>query len=93
MTDIDISGLDKAAVLKALYDAARPQGLGLLHYKAEQMTLEEARELLAGGHRFDYVHGRVLKVSLDGDALFAGLYDRDNGHGAAERALASLVRP
>ena len=100
---INIAGLDKAEVLAALYNAAKAQGMGLLHYTPEPMTIEQARELL--GSRpdlaphasprqrtyFDYVKGRVMKVELSGDELNTRLYDRDNGDGAAERALKPLL--
>ena len=92
MPDVDISGLDRAEVLAALYNAARPQGMGFLHYKAESMTVEEAREQLAQGDRnsFDYVNGRVLKVDLSEDSFDSWLFNRDNGEGAAELAIQSL---
>ena len=37
---IDISGLDKADVLAALYNNSRPLGLGFLHATPEDMTHE-----------------------------------------------------
>ena len=87
MTEIDISKLDKAAVLAALYNAARPQGMGFLHYTPEDMTRDQAAELLKETANFDYLRGRVMKISLANDVLRTGLYDRDNGDGAAARAL------
>lgn len=92
MHEIDISKLNKAAVLAALYDGARPQGMGFMHYTPEPLTPEEAEAALkASGPRmsFDYLRGRVMKVDLAGDVLRVGLYDRDNGPGAAEAALRS----
>ena len=47
--NVDISGLDKAAVLAALYNAAKPMGMGFLHYDPAAMTLEEARGVLGTG--------------------------------------------
>lgn len=88
---IDISKKDKRAVLIALYKDARVQGMGFIHARGNEMTLEEAGSLIeAQRGRFDYVHGRVLKVDLN-DALFdPRLYDRDNGHGAAQHAVAAV---
>lgn len=81
---IDISGINKAAVLAALYNRAKPQGMGFLHYTPEDMTTEEAQELLdAGRTYFDYVKGRVMKVNLSKDTFNPWLYDRDNGYYAA----------
>ena len=39
---------------------------------------------------FDYLHGRCLKVEIDGKTLRAGLYDKDYGSGAAQRVVDSI---
>ena len=94
---MDISKLDKAEVLAALYNSSRAQGMGLIHFTPEDMTAEEARKLLDDlkeqGHSayFDYLKGRVMKVSLYEDDMRTDLYNRDNGEGAAERALEHLT--
>lgn len=89
---IDISKLDKAAVLAALYNNSRQQGMGFMHASGRSpMTTEQAAEELKSGTRFDYLHGRVMKVELKGDTLDPWLYDRDNGRGAAAAALAPLA--
>lgn len=90
MAQISIQGLDKAEVFKALYDNASPQGLGFLHFIPGNLNIEEAREAVKEQTRFDYYRGRVMKVDISGDELETWLYDRDNGEGAAERALSSL---
>lgn len=90
-TTIDISKHNKADVLRVLYDAAKPQGMGFLHYQPAPMTRDEADELLQQGDYFDYVNGRVMKVRIDDSGeLHPRLYDRDNGEGAAARAIATL---
>ena len=87
MNDIDISGMDKAELLVKLFNASKPQGMGFLQPHASEMTIEEARDLLKEQTYFDYVRGRVTKIKLSGDTLNPALYDRDNGQGAAARAL------
>ena len=87
---IDLKGLDKAAVLAALYNASQPQGRGFFAYKSEPMSVEEAQKHLERTQDFDYLNGRVMKVDLSGDVLDEWLYDRDNGQGAAEAAISSL---
>lgn len=88
---IDISGLDKGAVLAALYNASRVQGMGFLQAKSGEMTPEEGAEIIARmGLYFDYLHGKVLKIDLAGDTLDPRLYDRDLGQGAAARAIEGL---
>lgn len=91
--DIDISGLDKAAVLAALYNRAKQQGFGLLDPEGRlPMTVEQARVEIDANPKlyFDYLRGRVLKIDLEGDVLWPGLFDRDNGPGAAAEVIARL---
>lgn len=91
MNEIDISGLDKAEVLLALYNTSRPQGRGYLQdAMAIPFDLEAARAVVAAHTKFDYVLGRVIKVDLSGDSFDPWLYDRDNGEGVAARAVARL---
>lgn len=88
---ISIAGLNKAEVLAALYNAARPQGMGFMQYQAQPMHSREAEEILSKQTSFDYLNGRVMKISFkDGDELEERLYDRDNGAGTAARVIAEL---
>lgn len=88
---INISGLDKAKVLKALYDNSHLQGLGFLQAVPNGfVTVEHCRELLKETTYFDYLYGRVLKVDLSGDEFDEWLYDRDNYPGAAQNTVDSI---
>lgn len=92
---IDIKGLDKAEVLAALYNASRQQGMGFMDKRGQaQMTVADAQKVIEAnpGLYFDYLQGRVMKISLKDDDLEEWLYDRDNGQGAAQRALAHLLQ-
>lgn len=90
--NVSIEGLDKSSVLAALYNASKPQGLGFLHFDPTPMTPEDAAKHIKDGGRlhFDYFQGRVMKVDLGGDSFDPWLYDRDNGEGAAQRAIDEL---
>jgi len=78
--------------LAELFNAARPQGFGLLQYKPHRlMTESEAAELLKTQTYFDYLEGRVMKVNLSGNDLNTHLYNRDNGHNAAENGRFEIV--
>lgn len=46
-TGVDISGLSKAAVLAALYNASRPMGMGLLQARDGDMSEQEAESYFA----------------------------------------------
>lgn len=87
---MNIEKLNKAKALAALYNNSKPLGLGMLHYTHEPMTEEEASSLLKERTYFDYLKGRVMKIDLSGDELDTRLYNRDNGEGAAERAISSI---
>jgi hypothetical protein len=88
---IDLKGANKAEVLVALYNNSRPLGMGFLHFDPKPMGVEEAERLLGIGSYFDHLKGRVMKVDLSKDSLDPWLYDRDNGDGAAARALEGVV--
>ena len=105
MGTVDISGLDKAELLAALYNRAAPLGMGFLHYNPKAWTREDALKAMDLGddHNqmfpdsnpprnlyFDYVGGRPLKVNLSKDEMQTALYNRDQGEGAAEEVVAEL---
>lgn len=96
---INITGLDKAKLLAALYNASKGQGMGAMNPASKRpMQIEEA-EVIVKNHLdeklpldFDYVHGRIMKVNISGDALDPSLYDRDVGAGAAAAVVEALRR-
>lgn len=83
-----------AEALRRLYNAACSLGRGKLSDNPMHiMSLDEAERIVAKSHRlnFDWLGGRVLKVILsEMPTLDVRLYDRDNGKGAAARALGAL---
>jgi len=87
---MDIKGLDKAEILKVLYDNSKPLGMGFLHYTPEKMPIEEARRYLLETTWFDYLKGRVMKIDLSSDELDTWGYNRDNGEGRAESLIERL---
>lgn len=94
--EIDISGIDKAELLAALFNGSQQQGMGFMQAAGgREMTVEQAREIISKHHEpdrlyFDYLHGRVMKVGIGGDVLKTWLYNRDLGNGAAERVVDGL---
>lgn len=90
MATINLTGKDKAKVLIALYNNAKPIGRGEQQYNPQPLSMEEAMLILQDGMDFDYLRGRVLKVNLSGNTFDTWGYDRDNGEGSAERALKNI---
>lgn len=93
---INIRGLDKVKLVQALYGRAKSHGMGFLSFMPGGLTTTAAALLVQQGF-MDYVSGRVMKISVDGDFMDEGLYDRDNGYGAAQEAvddvLEEMTRP
>lgn len=89
---VDISKLDKAEVLAALYNSAKIQDAGAFHAKGDLMPPQEAQRILDGSKDkyFDYVNGRVLKVNLSENEVDPWLYNRDNGEFAFQKAIQHL---
>jgi|WetSurMetagenome_2_1015567.scaffolds.fasta_scaffold1187402_1 hypothetical protein len=96
---VNIAGLDKGAVLKALHDGTKPLGRGY-EVAIDHLPLEQAQEEFAEVKRrydtlkrrvyFDYYHGRSLKVYLDQDEFDPQWYNKDAGEGTAARVIAAL---
>ncbi len=89
MANIDIKGLDKAELLAALYNNSKPLGLGFLSADAKPMTKEQAQQQYGDGS-YDYLNGRVMKIRISGDTMDPWGYDRDNGEGAAAKAVEAV---
>ena len=95
---IKITGLNKAEVLKVLFNNSKVQGFNaMLGLNPPDITTEEAFGILKeyetkrGEIYFDYLNGKVMKIDLTSDDEFEEwLYDRDNGEGAAQRAIDSI---
>lgn len=95
-------GLSKEEILCALYDSAKPFGLGILHFEPEDMSIACAKSLFSSNvkkdisgksyYYFDYVKGRLIKTSIEEDGSFdAHLYERDYGEGSAEKAIQAYL--
>lgn len=91
MSIVYLEKLNKAQALAALFNHAKTQGMGVLHYNPNHvMTESEADAVLAEGSYVDYLEGRVIKIDFakyGGKQLDVTLYNRDNGPLAAQDAL------
>lgn len=67
--EVNVKGLDRAKVIKALYDNSVPVGMGYMQYREGKMEINEAKELVKEEF-LDYVHGRYMKCSFRDDVLF-----------------------
>ncbi len=88
---IDISNKNKADVLAALYNHAKPVGMGVVQYDPTPINREIAEKILKQmGYNFSYLKGRPIKISLEDDIIVVWAYNRDNDEdGLAQRAIAT----
>lgn len=91
MATIDIGGLSKAKVLAALCNATPPRGMGVLCAKPV-VSEGDAADQLSKSEYVDYCFGRPIKIDFGSEFIETWGYDRDAGHGAAERVIASIRR-
>ena len=99
---VDIKGLDKAAILAALWNNARqffenpsaPQ-----REKDGDMSIEEARQVIESKiacrdgileYNIGGLYGRTIKTDLSGDTMDPRSYDYDSGFGKAEEVIGVL---
>ena len=90
---VSIKGLDKAEVLLALYNASYIQGMMGFLAAVDNYGIEDARkdiEEQGDDLYFDHLHGRVMKVDINGDEFDPQLFDKNNGEGSAEKAIEKL---
>ncbi len=88
---MDVSDLNKARVLAALYNTAKQQGAGFLNFESTPMTEERAKKLLESGKTcYDYLNGRMLKIDLAQDEIDTRVYNQVNGFNAAENSIERL---
>lgn len=88
---VDISGLDKAAILVALYARSKPLGMSILHFVPDDLDYDEAKIILESKQGYvDYLKGSVMQVALNRDILFTRMFNRFNGYRAAEQAIEQL---
>lgn len=91
MSIVYLEKLNNAQALAALFNHAKTQGMGVLHYNPNHVMHEaEAKAVLAEGSYVDYLEGRVIKIDFDKfgeNQLDVTQYNRDNGTFAAQRAI------
>jgi len=89
---MDITGINKAEILQALYNGSKVIGMGIFQATDREVTKEIAQNLLneRPSKSFDYLYGKVMKIDLSSDNLDTFLYNRDIGEGAAERIINAI---
>lgn len=76
MPEINISGLDKVALLKNMWMSTSCIGLGFLG--GGMNNFDSTQAPTAVKRYIDYYQGRPIKSDLSGDTVDSYLYDRDS---------------
>jgi len=89
MSEVDISGLDKVVLLKALWQEQKPAAFfTITRFQAPGFNDEEAAEAVK--KYIDYFRGRAIKSDLSGDSVNPFGYDRDAGSGSFAKIVANI---
>lgn len=92
--DVDISAIkNRDLLLEALWKNSKPAAFFTMHsIKSPDFNLEKAKKELNRDGYADYICGRVIKANIyDGDNVNSFGYDRDNGEGAFQKVVNSLL--
>lgn len=85
---IDITGIDKATLLTALYNSSKPLAMGFIFSRRTLMSKEDAQRYIDRGQTsFGYLEGRAMNIDISGDQMDPQLYDSCNRPGAAKRVV------
>ena len=91
MSEINVTGIDRATLLAALCNAASAQGLLNFELAYGTMTREDAQMLIdLGGPHFEYLCRQVLKIEFIGESQNSWLIVQDAGQGTAEEIVESI---
>ena len=88
-TTIDITGIDKVALLKELHKMQKIAGF-FFAVTGPPFDNELAASAVTG--YIDYFCGRAIKADISQNSVDTRLYDRDAGKGAFARAVAKLAQ-
>lgn len=87
---VDISGLDKVELLRALWTRMAPAAFFSFNPSVKPPHFDEAQAQKAVLSYVDYFCGRCIKADLRSNTASPHLYDRDAGDGAFASVVAAL---
>lgn len=89
-TDISMFNTDalKLTLFFALINKSKI-ALNYIYLDSDLLAHDATLRMIKRGY-IDYFNGRVFKSNISGDIFETGLYNRDNGNGAAERIVQNL---
>jgi len=91
-TEVDISMFNTDALKLTLFYSLIRKSSSAKNFIAPDVDLMQHESALASIKKgyIDYYNGRVFKSNISGPTFETGLYNRDNGNGAAERIVREI---
>jgi hypothetical protein len=91
MNSINIAGIDKVELLRALWEGSSPaRFFAMSGFPAPSFDNESAKEAVE--KYIDYYDGRCIKSDISGDKVDPWLYNRDAGEGKFEKIVEKLKK-
>ena len=91
---VDISGIDKVALLRALWENSKPAAFFdtfvARNANCKPPQFNEFAAQTAVHHYIDYFDGRCIKTDISGNKADPRLYDRDHGIGKFAEIVSNL---
>ncbi len=96
---VDISNKDLCEVFAALYNASYPIGAGFFQYDPMEWDSEVVDRFFKYKYGedyreqrmfFDYVKGRNMEITIDGNLIYVQRYNIANGIGLAQKVIRSI---
>jgi len=91
-TSVDISMFNTDALKLTLFYSLINKSItasNFMYLSADLSEYDATLRSIKKGY-IDYFNGRVFKSNISGNIFETGLYNRDNGNGAAERIVQNL---
>lgn len=90
MSKVDISGLDKVALLQKMWANMKPAAFFSMNSFVPVPSFDETQAKEAVKNYIDYFCGRCIKTDLSKDEVDPWGYDRDAGSGALQKIVDSM---
>jgi len=96
MSDFDITGIDKVALLRKMWENTKGSSSYFIAYHGNGVTVwtdEHTKSAIkAVRDRIDYFRGKAIKLDFGKNIVTPWLYDRDAGEGAFKRIFDSFKK-
>lgn len=87
---IYVADIDRTELVRALWNNAKPAAYFKSPALAPSLDEMELNKEVARGHKIDYLGGRAIKISFQGDSVDPSEYDKYHGQGSFQKVVDAL---